>query len=429
MKSKALSILLAFLLSAGGLFAFLPLTAGFSAEASSLEVVPPSTHDAKPTVRFLELLTRVEALERATAEYYQTENTFDYVVRYIRSRRYADFTWQLMVGSPEPAYVEAMAAFDDLRQLGEIQILEGDGYAYVLDFPHMAAAADAKLDFAGWAGDLITLASDIGSLYEARLLLAGSEGVFNLADYHSDIDARNLYALSLENGGSLSKAMKSYYVEGGINTAATDFLLRDMQISPEELNTEVIYDHFHDLLCGESAQSQTVMLAGIYGVEKDERLHYAAQAFAEELFHLFCGESHGHQVVTLSKVAPTCKSHGYTLKMCLCCEDSWEENPVPKIPHEFDVLIIPPDEEYPGFRIDYCKGCGIREKELFDDGAPGDLNRNSRVDVADYVLLKRGVLGTYRLNARQLFLGDLNMDGETDVLDCILLRQKLFISR
>lgn len=425
MKSKILSFLLAFSLLAGGLFAFLPHLPGIRAQAAATEAVPPKTHGAKATPRLLALLERVEALEKATAEYYGTENTFDYVVRYIRSRRYADFTWQLMVGSPDPDYVKAMSEFDDLRQLSEVKLLEGDGYAYVLDFPHMCAAADAKLDFAGWAGDLITLASDIGSLYEARLLLAGAEGYFNLADYHADIDARNLYALSLQNGGSLSKAMRAYYTEGGINTAATDFLLRDMQTLPENLSIKTIYEHFHELLCGETAQSQTTLLAGIYGVEKDERLHYAAQAFAEELFHLFCGESHGHQTVTLSKYAPTCKNYGYTLKMCLCCEDTWEEDILPKSEHEYHRLLYQPTEDYPGIRVDYCKGCGIREKTLFDDQLPGDLNINGKINLVDYVLMKRSILGTFELNARQLFLSDLNKDGEADALDCILLRHMI----
>ena len=172
MKSKILSFLLAFSLLAGGLFAFLPHLPGIRAQAAATEAVPPKTHGAKATPRLLALLERVEALEKATSE------------------------------------------FDDLRQLSEVKLLEGDGYAYVLDFPHMCAAADAKLDFAGWAGDLITLASDIGSLYEARLLLAGAEGYFNLADYNSDIAARNLYALSLQNGGRLSKGMRIYYTVG-----------------------------------------------------------------------------------------------------------------------------------------------------------------------------------------------------------------------
>jgi hypothetical protein len=80
-------------LLAGGLFAVLPHLPGIRAQAAATEAVPPKTYGAKATPRLLALLERVEALEKATAEYYGTENTFDYVVRYIRSRRYADFTW------------------------------------------------------------------------------------------------------------------------------------------------------------------------------------------------------------------------------------------------------------------------------------------------------------------------------------------------
>lgn len=67
----------------------------------------------------------------------------------------------------------------------------------------------------------------------------------------------------------------------------------------------------------------------------------------------------------------------------------------------------------------------LLEDPLPIDGAaiePGDLNRNGRLDAADYVLLRRVVAGTIRLGASQLSCGDLNGDGTIDGTDAVLLK-------
>lgn len=68
----------------------------------------------------------------------------------------------------------------------------------------------------------------------------------------------------------------------------------------------------------------------------------------------------------------------------------------------------------------------LLEEPLPADGAvvvePGDLNRNGRLDAADYVLLRRFVAGTIRLTASQLSGGDLNGDGTVDGTDAALLK-------
>ena len=360
MKRKALSILLAFCLLAGELFAFLPRTVGITAEAGTGKPESPSAYDLRPTPQLTALLERIEALEAATAAYYGTENTFGYVVRYLRSARYNDIKWQMLVGAPDSAYVSAMRAFDDLRRLEEVLLLEGDGFAYMLDFPHLCAAADAGLDFAGWAGDLITLAVEIGSQYEARRMLAGSGGSFGLYDYRADLDAKNLSALASENGGSLAMAMRSYYLEGGINTAITDFLRREMKDGGETLDAERTYRYFYDLLCGQNAQKETLFLAEAYGVKDDPRLRYVARAFAEELLHLRCSEIHGHREAEVFEVPATCNTNGYTLITCLCCEAVWETSVTQRLSHRYRLLEIPAAGDYPAVSVEICTLCGTR---------------------------------------------------------------------
>ena len=62
MKRKALSILLAFCLLAGELFAFLPRTVGITAEAGTGKPESPSAYDLRPTPQLTALLERIEAL-------------------------------------------------------------------------------------------------------------------------------------------------------------------------------------------------------------------------------------------------------------------------------------------------------------------------------------------------------------------------------
>ena len=59
----------------------------------------------------------------------------------------------------------------------------------------------------------------------------------------------------------------------------------------------------------------------------------------------------------------------------------------------------------------------------------GDLNYSGSIDVADYVMLKRFVSGTIRLNEAQLKGGDLNGDGQVDEQDFRLLKHQLYAER
>lgn len=59
----------------------------------------------------------------------------------------------------------------------------------------------------------------------------------------------------------------------------------------------------------------------------------------------------------------------------------------------------------------------------------GDLNNSGSIDAADYVMLKRFVSGTIRLNEAQLKGGDLNGDGQVDEQDFRLLRNQVYAER
>lgn len=54
---------------------------------------------------------------------------------------------------------------------------------------------------------------------------------------------------------------------------------------------------------------------------------------------------------------------------------------------------------------------------------PGDLNSDFQSNALDYILLKRHVLGTYRLDMSGLYSADLNLDSTVDALDYIILKK------
>lgn len=53
----------------------------------------------------------------------------------------------------------------------------------------------------------------------------------------------------------------------------------------------------------------------------------------------------------------------------------------------------------------------------------GDLNASGDINALDYMLLKRHVLGTFKLTSEQQLLGDINRDGALNALDYMLLKR------
>lgn len=370
-----------------------------------------------------EVIERVEALERATEKHYKTKNTFDYTTRYIRSGAYSDIRWQMLVGTIDSAYEKAMRSYADLRKIRNLLVMtDRFGNRYCVDFVHMAAVADAKRDFAGWAGDLITLAADISSLYEARLLLASELGTFGSHDLRADIDALNLCALAKENGGSLSRAMRSYYLEGGIRTAVATFLWRETGLSDEEMSVESVYAAFAARLSGDACEEETLTLEKVYGVDGTDRLDYACLAFAEWLYRAYCDEMSGHEEIVLFVYPPTCVQEGYTCVVCRHCGRMERKDKAPALQHQWNEITFEPTETEPGCIKNTCMTCGYSISTLFDVLQTGDMDLDGKLTTHDYMRLKRGILGSSTLTERQRFLADVNQDDLLDEQDYLLLR-------
>ncbi len=379
-----------------------------------------------PSEEFCEVLAQVEKLEKATEAYYHTADTFDAVARYIRSGRYSDVTWQIMVGKIDPAYEKTMRRFSDLREVGNlIVVTDQHGEPYCVDFVHMAAVADSKQDFAGWAGDLITLAVEANSLQEARLLMANEQGAFDAPDFRANIDALNLYELAKENGGSLARAMRSYYLEGGVQKATTAFLLRETGLTEETLSAEAIEAAFRVRLDEETCDEETLLLSDAYGVTGSEQMEYACRAFAEHLYRTYCKESGCHEEVAMCIYPPTCASFGYTCAACRCCGMMKQIDVIPASLHHISVTYTEPSETWPGYKQELCESCGAGVVSEYDVMEAGDLNLDGCLSALDYMHFKRGVLGSCALTPRQAYLADLNGDTLLDVQDGLLLWARL----
>ncbi len=61
-----------------------------------------------------------------------------------------------------------------------------------------------------------------------------------------------------------------------------------------------------------------------------------------------------------------------------------------------------------------------------EDGMLGDVNDNDKIDMTDYILLKRAYFGTYDFDETQNVRGDINKNEKIDMTDYILLKRVYF---
>ena len=60
------------------------------------------------------------------------------------------------------------------------------------------------------------------------------------------------------------------------------------------------------------------------------------------------------------------------------------------------------------------------------DNIKGDVNGNGKIDMTDYILVKRVYFNTYIFDEQQLLLADINDNGKIDMTDYILLKRIYF---
>ena len=256
-------------------------------------------------------------------------------------------------------------------------------------------------------------------------MLASEFGVFGALDLHADIDALNLVALGKENGGSLAGALRTYYLEGGVERAVTMFLSRETGLAEDAFDVDAIYESLFARLDEKTCEDETLMLENMYGVAGSPKLEYACRALAEWLYREYCEESAGHESIVMFVYEPTCIQDGYTCVACRNCGRMERANVIPAKGHDYVEIHTEPTETEPGSDAIRCKICDYSVATYFDVLPIGDLDLNGLLDAHDYMRLKRGILGTYSFTRRQRNLADINCDGMWDAQDYLLFREWL----
>ncbi len=110
---------------------------------------------------------------------------------------------------------------------------------------------------------------------------------------------------------------------------------------------------------------------------------------------------------------------------CTVCELIISTETIPAIEPEEDSSVTPPDTSH-----DNSDASSGDSSEPSDDQDPeillGDINQNGKIDMTDYILLKRAYFNTYKLNETQNIFGDINQNHKIDMTDYILLKRIYF---
>lgn len=169
--------------------------------------------------------------------------------------------WLYVAGPIDNDFVKLVSEQIELEILKSFPVPGNASIAY--DFTHFAATLHAYIHdvndsewtnmdyvidrYAGWAGDLSTLAKDIskktGNLDDIAKSLMGGDSSFGYNDYLADIDAVNL-SHTLLNGTSLVDAVKSYFftlIDGMTysEVRTSRFMLEEYNNSYTSLHTDV----------------------------------------------------------------------------------------------------------------------------------------------------------------------------------------------
>lgn len=176
---------------------------------------------------------------------------------------------------------------------------------------------------------------------------------------------------------------------------------------------------------------------------------------------LYGSDPMGHSLVIVSiqadgfttfegglSASPHCREHFYTWEEF--CQTSWlggrygyikyikwpsafeEEGPLPPVSEELPRPVEEkphrPSSEEPETSAT-LGALGALEAPESVAYEVGDLDHSGSIEATDYVLLKRFVNGTIRLDKSQLKSGDLNGDGRVDEQDLRLLRARMYVER
>lgn len=146
------------------------------------------------------------------------------VCQYLRAKNYNGLLWGMIAGPLDSDFIKLVDV-----QIPYMYELYDPKNKMALDVPHFASSLDStlyffgstdgyKADFAGWAGDLITVTGDAvsegnASVYDAAMALIGNtmRGSFTLVDLLADADAFNIGYILERMVRPINDLVKDYY--------------------------------------------------------------------------------------------------------------------------------------------------------------------------------------------------------------------------
>lgn len=192
-------------------------------------IVPGNAYAESPQ-NLTDLIQQVEELQQLADAYIQQNQSnaqaLDLTINYIRSKRYTDFTWDMILGSVDTAfasYVENQSPH--LGQLQQQQLITIKETGEQLDFVHLIAGIGAAYKGVAvvctWGGDCIQLAEQIkgSSKSEEECIQAlapyfatkqENDSLFPQSDWIADLDGVNIGS-ALTKQSNLAEQLAAYY--------------------------------------------------------------------------------------------------------------------------------------------------------------------------------------------------------------------------
>lgn len=194
------------------------------------QVDPSITYPEEPVSSNYEFFEQINQMYELALEYtdrdYSRSNKL--VCQYLRKDEYDGFQWDVTAGEIDEDFVNLVNERMNNPTIGEII---DPKYGVDVGIPHLAATLNAILhqnnsnqvfsDFAGWAGDLVTVANpaanhdDYTTAYDAARYFIGhrdeSISFFSLTDLIGDVDAFNLGNMLVSMTQPLDDLIRSYY--------------------------------------------------------------------------------------------------------------------------------------------------------------------------------------------------------------------------
>lgn len=198
------------------------------------------------------IISEVTKLENLAKDYIResssTSDSTTLTLDYIRSMRYSDAQWNMLLGTPDSGFSDYVTSHGGVDIQANDFLTDENTYKRT-DFVHMIAVLgcyhkygdsvrlngimDVSTDYSGWAGDLLTLTAEVYNYrttnsitdaddlleYAHSLLGTNKASSFDTNDAYGDLDAIILYKNDDFDLSKLGEALTKYYIDadGDVN--------------------------------------------------------------------------------------------------------------------------------------------------------------------------------------------------------------------